>query len=142
MSASHILYSTTILVVSVHRNKEIARQFVAEPTAGHTGRHFEEIGNNAFVEPEDSLLTDNQGNGIPYRLVLIAHPGHGVYLKPSTEDITRTVSTRNKTLVSITTYNGYVQVCATAPDMAPAASLRTAGGFLSPSGVRYFLTDS
>ena len=39
-------------------------------------------------------------------------------------------------------YKGYVQVCATAPEIAPAASLLTAEGFLSPSGVKYFLTDS
>ena len=39
-------------------------------------------------------------------------------------------------------YNGYVQVWATAPEMAPAANLRTADGFLSPSRVRYLRTDS
>lgn len=40
------------------------------------------------------------------------------------------------------THNGYVHVCATAPEMAPAASLRIALGFLSPSGVRYWRTYS
>lgn len=40
------------------------------------------------------------------------------------------------------TYNGYVQVCATAPEMAPANSFRKELGFLSPSGVRHLLTDS
>lgn len=39
-------------------------------------------------------------------------------------------------------YKGYVHVCATAPEMAPAASFRAALGCLSPSGVRYFRTDS
>lgn len=39
-------------------------------------------------------------------------------------------------------YNGYVHVWATAPDMAPAASLRTADGFLSPSSVSHLRTDS
>lgn len=40
------------------------------------------------------------------------------------------------------THNGYVHVCATAPDIAPAASFRTALGFCSPSNVRYCLTYS
>lgn len=39
-------------------------------------------------------------------------------------------------------HSGYVHVCATAPETAPAANLRTADGFFSPSGVKYFLTDS
>lgn len=39
-------------------------------------------------------------------------------------------------------YKGYVHVWATAPEIAPAASFRVAGGFFSPSGVRYFRTDS
>ncbi len=39
-------------------------------------------------------------------------------------------------------HKGYVQVWATAPDIAPALSLRTFVGFLSPSGVSHFLTDS
>lgn len=40
------------------------------------------------------------------------------------------------------THKGYVQVCATAPEMAPASSFRVALGFCSPSGVKYFRTDS
>lgn len=40
------------------------------------------------------------------------------------------------------TDNGYVQVWATAPETAPAASFRAAVGFVSPSAVKYFLTDS
>jgi len=40
------------------------------------------------------------------------------------------------------TYKGYVQVCATAPEMAPANNFLTALGFCSPSGVRYLRTDS
>lgn len=40
------------------------------------------------------------------------------------------------------TDNGYVQVWATAPEMAPAKSLRNALGFLSPSGVNAWRIDS
>lgn len=39
-------------------------------------------------------------------------------------------------------YNGYVHVCATAPDTAPASSLRRGPGVASPSGVKYLRTDS
>ena len=40
------------------------------------------------------------------------------------------------------THNGYVQVCATAPEIAPAPNLPTTDGFFSPAGVKYVLTDS
>lgn len=42
----------------------------------------------------------------------------------------------------VRTYNGYVHVCATAPEIAPANSFLTALGFCSPSGVRYVRTIS
>lgn len=39
-------------------------------------------------------------------------------------------------------YKGYVHVCATAPEIAPASSFLNASGFFSPSGVSTFRTCS
>lgn len=40
------------------------------------------------------------------------------------------------------THKGYVHVCATAPEMAPASNFLVALGLASPSGVRYVRTNS
>jgi hypothetical protein len=44
--------------------------------------------------------------------------------------------------MSFPAYKGYVQVWATAPEIAPAANLRYHGGFLSPGEVKYVRIDS
>ena len=81
-----------MFIVSIHCNEEVARELKTEPAACHTGCHLQKIGNNAFVQSHDPLLADNDSDGIPYGLVLVTHSRHGIYLKSSTENVTRLVS--------------------------------------------------
>ena len=81
--------------MSIHCDEEVASNLKTEPAAGHTGRHLQKIGNNAFVQSHDSFLADNDSDGVPYGLVLVSHSGHGIYLESSAEDVTRHVSVYN-----------------------------------------------
>lgn len=64
-------------------HEHIARQFEAEPAAGHTGRHFEEVWYKPFVHSRDTFLGDDGADGVEDRFVLVAHAGHGVDLESS-----------------------------------------------------------
>ena len=76
-----------MFIMSIHSNEEIAREFETEPAARHARRHFEEIGNDAFVQAHDAFLADDDGDGVPDGLVLVAHAGHGVDLEAAAEDV-------------------------------------------------------
>ena len=60
------LYRPTILIVSIHPNKEVAGELEAKPAAGHTRRYFKEIRYNAFVESANPLLCDYYRDCVPY----------------------------------------------------------------------------
>jgi hypothetical protein len=87
-------------------------------------------------------LRDDCTDGVPDRRILKPHAGHGVYLEAAAEDVAaKSVSvSRSPSALSdarVVAYKGYVILCAVAPAIAPAASLPTAPGFFSPSGVIY-----
>lgn len=93
-------------------------------------------------------MAQNFRDGVPNRFVLVPHSGHGVDLESPAEDVTREKMSIDESKEGIfgirgkDAYNGYVHVCATAPETAPAQSFRTLDGFFSPSGVSHFRTDS
>lgn len=135
------------LQISLFRSEgeqEVSGHLKAEPTACHAWSNLEQIGNNALVHAFDPFLRYDDSNGIKNRLVLVPHSGHSVDLETAAKNITGFFVSQDITrkMYRIGTYKGYVQVCATAPEIAPAASFLIAFGFLSPSGVRYFLTIS
>jgi hypothetical protein len=129
-----------VLRLCSESEQEVSGDLEAEPTAGHAGRDLKQVWYNALVHALYTFLTNDDSNCIKYRFVLVTHPGHGVDLETATENIARFC--QHISWWKTYTYKGYVHVCATAPEMAPAASFRTALGFLSPSGVRYFRTSS
>ena len=86
------LYRPAMFIVSIHCNEEVASKLKTEPAACHTGRHLQKIGNNAFVQSQDPFMADNDSDSVPYRLILVADSGHGIYLESPTKDITRLVS--------------------------------------------------
>ena len=122
-------------------DEEVARDLEAQPATGHAGGNFEKIRHDAFVHSSDALLCDDDLDGVPDGLVLVADAGHGVDLETTAEDVAGTGQSgyRGRHRKA---YKGYVHVCATAPEMAPEASFRTALGLSCPSGVRYLRTAS
>lgn len=125
-------------------HEEVARHLEAQPARRHAGGNLQQVGYYALVKSLDSLLSNDLGHGITDRLVFVAQAVHGVDLKSSAQDVTgfRVSSRVVRQTHCYCTYKGYVQVWATAPETAPASSLRHALGFLSPSGVRYLRTCS
>ena len=108
--AQIFLYRSTIVIMSIHSNEEVAGKFETEPTARHAGSDLEKIGNDAFVQSHDAFLADDDGDGVPYGLVLVAYAGHGVDLEPSTEDVTWTfVSISYHRKLSFLGRGGFVQ---------------------------------
>ncbi len=69
-------------------NKEVPRHFKAQPATSHARGDLQKVGHNALVKAAIAFLTDDHGYGVPDRFVLVAHPGHGVYLEPSSEHVT------------------------------------------------------
>ena len=54
-------------------HNKVARQFEAEPAAGHAGSDLEQIGDNAFVHTPDTFLGHDCSDGVPDGLVLVSH---------------------------------------------------------------------
>ena len=69
------------------RKQKVPRHLVAQPAARHTRRHLQQIGHDALVEPAETFLADDDGDGIPDGLVLVADAGHAIYLEATAEDI-------------------------------------------------------
>lgn len=86
-------------------------------------------------------MCDYNPDGVWYGFILVTNAGHGVDLEAAAQDVTVQASVSEGAAGRMKvdcTYNGYVHVWATAPEMAPASSFLTASGFFSPSGVRTF----
>jgi hypothetical protein len=122
--------------------QEIPRQLEAQPTTGHARCHLEQVGHDSLEKPSNSLFGHDDSHSIPDGRVPVPHPRHRIDLEASSQNIAAALLNDNYQRHGPRSYNGYVHVWATAPEMAPASSLRIALGFLSPSGVRYLRTDS
>ena len=120
------------LLFGLQAHEEVTAELKAQPARRHTRRHLEQVRDDTLVEPLDAFLGNDDADSVRQRFVLIPHPGHGVDLESPPENVTVSVSTPllpDLEFFQPKTYNGYVHVCATAPEMAPAASFRTALGF-------------
>lgn len=69
-------------------HKEIAGHLETEPTCGHAGCDFQQVGRNALVQALHAFLGNDLGQGVGDRLVFVSHSRHGVDLKASSENIT------------------------------------------------------
>ena len=91
--------------------KEVTSQFKAKPTARHAWCDFQKVWNDSFIQPSNTLVSNDDSNCIPDRLILISHTIHGVDLESPSENIAMTLL---ELLLleprGTSTYNGYVQV--------------------------------
>lgn len=129
----------------LQRYQSVPCELETEPATSHAGRDLQQVGRYPFIEPSNSLVGDDYTHCVENGLVLVAHAGHGVDLEASAQNVASELGSAELaggTRTKSATHKGYVQVCATAPDIAPAPSLPKAVGFSLPSGVKYCRTLS
>lgn len=85
--ANCLCINPVLLILFTKTQKQIARQFETEPTAGHARRDFQEIRNDAFVQASHAFLRHDDSDGIPYRFILISHSRHRVDLESASENV-------------------------------------------------------
>ena len=72
----------------LHADQEVACHFKTQPAGSHAGSDLEESGDYAFVESPNAFLANYDPDGVYDAFILVTHTRHGVYLEPSSKNVT------------------------------------------------------